>query len=134
MLLEKQIVPHPLEKLTYIMEPVFTTVFTKVRHLLTILRQLSPVHALPSYFFKLNFNINLPSTRRSSKWSPSFRFTQHNPVCIAVLPHTCHTLHSYLIFNFITLITLVFTSSCSWYRFPYAKYNHLLAQHRLCPI
>ena len=43
----------------------------------------------PSYYFKLNFNIILPSKPRSSKWSRSLRFPHQSPVCISpLLPHT----------------------------------------------
>ena len=38
------------------------------------------VHASPSHFLKINFNIIFPSTRRSSQWSPSLGFSHQNPV------------------------------------------------------
>ena len=57
-----------------------------------ILSQITPFHVFPPYFFKIPFNIILPSTPRSSKWSVSFRFLKNqNPVCTPHLPHTWHT-------------------------------------------
>ena len=32
----------------------------------------------------------LPSTPRSSQWSPSIRSLYQNPVCTPSVPHTCH--------------------------------------------
>jgi hypothetical protein len=37
-----------------------------------------PVHSLPHYFLKIHSNISLPSMRRSSEWSTSFRFSKQN--------------------------------------------------------
>jgi len=51
-----------------------------------ILRQINPVHALPSYFLKIHFNNIIPY----SKCSPSFRFPNENPVHIYFHHHICH--------------------------------------------
>jgi hypothetical protein len=40
-----------------------------------ILRDINSVYAASSYFLQIYFNIILPSTSRSSKWSLSFRFS-----------------------------------------------------------
>jgi hypothetical protein len=50
----------------------------------------SLVHALPSYFFKIHFNIILPSTFRPSKLSLYFKFPNQNPVSrisLTCVPH-----------------------------------------------
>ena len=44
------------------------------------LSQIDPVHAPPSHFSKIHFNIIIPFTPRSSKWPPSLRFSPLNPV------------------------------------------------------
>ena len=51
-----------------------------------ILSQINPVHAQPSF---LRFNIILPSTSGSSKWSLSFGFFHQNSVRIYILSHMC---------------------------------------------
>ena len=42
------------------------------------------------YFWKINFNIILPSAPRSFKWSPSFSFPNQKAICIS-LPPVCAT-------------------------------------------
>jgi hypothetical protein len=68
----------------------FITVYTGACHLYPILSQIDPVYVPPSNLLKIHFNIILPSTPESSKWSPSLRFPHQSPVCASPLPHTCH--------------------------------------------
>ena len=42
-------------------------------------------------FFKIHFNIILPSPPRASKWFLSLRFPNQNPVCTTPVPHICYT-------------------------------------------
>jgi hypothetical protein len=46
----------------------------------------------PSHFLKIRFNIILPPTPGSPKWSPSLRFPHQNPACTSLFPP--HVLHS----------------------------------------
>jgi len=76
----------------------FITAFTSDHHLFlswaSSIQSTSPT----SHFLKIHFNITLPSTPGSSKWSLSLRFSHQNPVYTSPLPHTCYmhrTSHSY---------------------------------------
>ena len=40
----------------------------------TCMSQMNPVYTFESYFFKTNFNIILPPTPGTSKWSLAFTF------------------------------------------------------------
>jgi hypothetical protein len=48
-------------------------------------------HASTSHFLKINFNIILPFTRGSPKWSLTLRFPHQNPVYASPLHH--HTIN-----------------------------------------
>jgi hypothetical protein len=66
--------------------------------------QIDLVHARPSFFLKIYFDITLTSTRRSSTL---FRFRQQNPVCIRTTCPMCHTHHMpcpSILFGYIYLI------------------------------
>ena len=67
----------------------FNTVFTRARHL-SVPCAKSVQSPLLSYFLETHFNIILPSTARSSKWSPYSRFRYQIPVGTSVFPSTCH--------------------------------------------
>jgi len=56
-----------------------------------VLSQTDPVHAYPSHFLKIQFNIFLFSTPVSSKWSLLLRCHHQNPECTYV-SHMCHML------------------------------------------
>jgi hypothetical protein len=54
-----------------------------------ILSQMKPMHSLPPYFLKINFNIILSSTPKSSECSISFRIFNKKFVLISHLAHVC---------------------------------------------
>ena len=89
-----------------------------------ILSQIDPVHTPTSDFLNIHFNLILPSTRGSSKWSLSLGFHHQNPV------HTSHhPIHStcpahLIILNLITRIIMgeecrsLSSSLCSFLQSP----------------
>ena len=65
----------------------FITEFTSAHHLsLSSARQIQPI----PHFLKNHFNIILPSTPGSPKWSLSLRFPHQNSVYASTLPYTCY--------------------------------------------
>ena len=65
---------------------MFIIAVTSTRHLS------SP--CLPSHFLQINFNIILPSTPSSFKWSFSFGSPHQSPVCTFPVSHPRHILHT----------------------------------------
>ena len=64
--------------------------FTTARHL--SLSYARSIQSMPSsHFSEIHFNIILPLTPWSSKWSPSLRFPHQNHVCASPRLHTCNT-------------------------------------------
>ena len=60
--------------------------------LVHILSQINPVHVLPSNFFKIYFNIILPSTPTSPKWFLFSGFPPPKPrMSLSSLPYMPHT-------------------------------------------
>jgi len=57
----------------------------------SVVSQINPIHALPSYILKIHFNIILPSMPGFFKWSLSLRLPHQKPVRTSSLPHTCCT-------------------------------------------
>jgi hypothetical protein len=80
----------------------FITVFTTACHWSLILNQTNRVHTFSSYFPKIHSNIILPSTPRSSAWSPPFRVSDWNVCMSHVMRATCPT---HLILDLNTLMT-----------------------------
>ena len=70
------------------------------------------VHALPAYFFKMHFNIIIPSMPKSSQWSLSLWWPHQNPVCNTPLPHTCHIPVHLILFDLFTRIILLSVLYC----------------------
>jgi len=55
-----------------------------------VLSQFDPVHTPTSHCLKINFNIIVPFTRGSLKWSLSLRFLHQNTVYASPLPRPSH--------------------------------------------
>ena len=65
--------------------------------------QINPVHAAPSYFWKIHFNV-LPLIPRFSNWSLSLRYPHQNPTC-TYMPPICATCSAHL--SLLDLITRI---------------------------
>jgi hypothetical protein len=77
------------EILRILCNPKVRSVFTNSPPLAPIPSNINHVHIISPYLFKINFNIIIPSTLRSSTSSLYFRFPHQNPVRISLRPtHT----------------------------------------------
>jgi len=68
---------------------VFEFLFHNNLPFVSILSQINPVKAFTGRF-KKSFNLILPFTPSSSKWSLSLMFLHKNSIDISLLPHSCH--------------------------------------------
>jgi len=89
-----------------------------------ILSQLDPAHTPTTHFLKIHLYINLPSTPRSPKWSPSFRFPNQNPIYTSPFPIRATCLAHLILLELIirTIVEEEYKSLssalCSFFTFP----------------
>ena len=76
----------------------------------SILNQINPIRVVTSDFLEIIFNIILPSTPGSSKWSLSLRFPYQNPVYASSLPP--YALHALPISFYIYILRSIYV--CVW--------------------
>jgi len=73
----------------------------------SIVSQLEPVHTPTSLFLKFQFNIILPSTTGSPRWSLSLWIPHQNAVYAFPLPHTCYMPRHIILLDYIFLLCAV---------------------------
>lgn len=89
-ILEKLIVSQLIRKFSAFYGTVkFIRTFATVCHSFPVLQYFNPVYLQPSSFWNIQFDIILPSTRRSSKCSLSCLFPHQNTVWTFPLPYMC---------------------------------------------
>ena len=106
------------------MEPEVHYRIHKSTALVSILSQIKPVHASPSHFLNVNFNIIIPSAPGSSKWDLSIRAYHQNPVCTSPLLVRATCPAQLILYDLITRTifgeqyTLLSSSLCSFLHSP----------------
>jgi hypothetical protein len=78
----------------------------KSHPLVPILSHINPFHTIPSYLYKINFNIVQPPTPWSSQWSLSFWYFHRYPICIPLLPIRATCPKHLILLDLIILILL----------------------------
>jgi len=111
---EKLTVPQLVKKFTaFYGNCKFTTAFTRTPNL-SVYRA-RPIQSTPFLFIKGPFNIILPSSPRSSKWSLSFRFPHQDLERLSPLPHTWQ---------------MSLPPPSPWFDHPYAQYVMSSTDHK----
>jgi len=97
-LLEKPTVVWIVKKFPHFIKPKYTLPCPQQPATCVHPKPQQPSSCLPNNFFKIHFNIILPSMPWSSKWSLSFRFLHQNPLLFPIHT-TCptHLIHLDLI-------------------------------------
>jgi len=111
-----------LFKLLPFKDPKVCSSIHKSQPVFHILSQVSPIHILQFYTFKIHFNIILPSTPWSSEWLLSIRVCRQIPECTSLFMHATHPANLTLLDMSVNLLILlvpfyaqIFSSpSCLW--------------------
>jgi len=81
--------PQIVKKFSTFMQPECSLPYSQAPATCPYSHHSIPVYATSPRFLKFHFHIVVPSTPKSSKWSPSLRFLRQNFVCTSPLSHTC---------------------------------------------
>jgi len=90
--------------------PTYSSVIT-IRFNISHIHQFIPVHILTSHFSKIHFNIILPVSSCSSKWSLPKKLPHQNSICIQKCIHN-------IIKNYLNSVFNAFMQC--WFLFPIA--------------